>query len=430
LKPPPSVSIELAGDPPPSGLAALFDQPIPTGHTSQLTDLAFSPDGATILTGSYDSTARRWDAATGRSKGATPWLRGSVMSAILAPDGRSAYVGTQLNNFNFGERGAKETLLSMVYRWEFATGKVTRILKDQDTSVLRMSLSPNGRRLAVVSMGNGLEYQPTKANPLNYTFVSRNQPMTGIWDTTTGELLTRLPATPQYYNAAVPEFSPDGRTILYSAGQRNELGIYDAATGERRRPLLNTSDPNWSQWSSTVFSPDGRSVAARRLGTGTVWFWSPATGDLLGSYPIPDGNRGGETILRFTPDSKRVVVGSDRVVHVVDVATRALERTLRGHDAKVNAVALSKDGSRLLTGSDDKSAILWELATGRILAVYKGHSAPVTQVAYSPDGTRVATAAADPVARVWPVDLIPVFEKRKPRELTQQERDRFELPAK
>jgi WD40 repeat protein len=197
-----------------------------------------------------------------------------------------------------------------------------------------------------------------------------------------------------------------------------------------RRPLLNTGDPNWSQWSSAVISPDGRTVAARRLGTGTVWFWAPATGDLLGSFAIPDGNRGGETILQFTADSKRVVVVSDRLIHVVEVSTRGLERTLRAHDAKVNAVVLSPDGSRLLSGSDDKSAILWDLATGRILAVYKGHVGPVTLVAFSPDGTRVATASNDPVARVWPIDLVPVFEKRKPRELTQQERDRFELPSK
>lgn len=42
----------------------------------------------------------------------------------------------------------------------------------------------------------------------------------------------------------------------------------------------------------------------------------------------------------------------------------------------------------------------------------------------------MATVSIDPLARVWPVDLIPEFEKRKPRELTPQERDRYELPAR
>jgi hypothetical protein len=42
----------------------------------------------------------------------------------------------------------------------------------------------------------------------------------------------------------------------------------------------------------------------------------------------------------------------------------------------------------------------------------------------------MATASTDPLARVWPVDLIPEFDRRKPRELTPQERDRYELPAR
>ena len=115
---------------------------------------------------------------------------------------------------------------------------------------------------------------------------------------------------------------------------------------------------------------------------------------------------------------------------MLDVATRRGWQLLRGHEAEVNAVAFSPDGSRLLTGSDDHSAILWDVATGRILAVYKGHPGPVHLVAYSPDGARVATASTDPLARVWPVDLLPEFEQRKPRELTPLERQRYELPAK
>jgi WD40 repeat protein len=158
-----------------------------------------------------------------------------------------------------------------------------------------------------------------------------------------------------------------------------------------------------------------------------VWFWDAATGAVLGSYR---GALSSPQVLRFSPDSKRLAVAADRTVLVLDVAARGPVQHLRGHEAGVKAVAFSPDGSRLLTGSDDRSAILWEVGTGRVLAVYKGHPGPVKAVAYSPDGRRVATGSTDNLARLWPVDLLPEFDRRKPRELTAQERGRYELPAR
>jgi WD40 repeat protein len=67
----------------------------------------------------------------------------------------------------------------------------------------------------------------------------------------------------------------------------------------------------------------------------------------------------------------------------------------------VTSVALSADGGRLVTGSADETARLWNTRTGEELRVLRGHSDSVVAVAFSPNGARVATASEDATARVW-----------------------------
>jgi WD40 repeat protein len=49
----------------------------------------------------------------------------------------------------------------------------------------------------------------------------------------------------------------------------------------------------------------------------------------------------------------------------------------------------------------DYTARLWDAATGKAVATLAGHIAAVTAVAFSPDGTRVVTGSGDNTARLW-----------------------------
>jgi serine/threonine protein kinase len=76
-------------------------------------------------------------------------------------------------------------------------------------------------------------------------------------------------------------------------------------------------------------------------------------------------------------------------------------KTLRGHLNAVSSVAVSPDGQRIVTGSWDDTAKVWDAASGKDLLTLKGHIDWVRSVAFSPDGRRIATGSDDRTAKVW-----------------------------
>jgi WD40 repeat protein/serine/threonine protein kinase len=105
--------------------------------------------------------------------------------------------------------------------------------------------------------------------------------------------------------------------------------------------------------------------------------------------------------LAFSADGTRLASGSaDRTARLWDVATGRELRTFKGHTAGVEGVALSPDGTRLATASHDGTVKVWD-AAGRELHTLKGHRGAVVGVAFSPDGARLASAGNDWTVRLW-----------------------------
>ena len=82
---------------------------------------------------------------------------------------------------------------------------------------------------------------------------------------------------------------------------------------------------------------------------------------------------------------------------------RLWHRTLTeplAHNDKINWAAFSKDGARVVTASEDRTARIWDAETGQLLREL-WHGGGVLSAAFSADGARVATASKDWTAWIW-----------------------------
>ena len=69
----------------------------------------------------------------------------------------------------------------------------------------------------------------------------------------------------------------------------------------------------------------------------------------------------------------------------------------------MQAVAFSPDGTTLATGSQDRTAKLWNVGTRENTVTFREHTDRVSSVDFSPDGRTLATGSADRTVKVWAV---------------------------
>ena len=81
----------------------------------------------------------------------------------------------------------------------------------------------------------------------------------------------------------------------------------------------------------------------------------------------------------------------------------SLQRALPRHEGAIRALAVTPDGSRLVTGGDDHTIRIWNLTSGRLERTLQGHIDSVRAVAVTPDGRRIVSGGTYDVVRVWDV---------------------------
>src|SRR5262249_46323149 len=93
-------------------------------------------------------------------------------------------------------------------------------------------------------------------------------------------------------------------------------------------------------------------------------------------------------LVAFSADSKSVwFAGADSTIKRLEIASRSVVQTLRGHASKVAAIALSRDRSLLLSASREGELKLFDVKTGDVLST-QVIEANMKAIGISPDGKR------------------------------------------
>ncbi len=112
-----------------------------------------------------------------------------------------------------------------------------------------------------------------------------------------------------------------------------------------------------------------------------------------------EGHTSGVLSVAVSSDGSALVSASDdKTIKVWDLRTGACLRTLEGHAV---SVALSGDGSTLVSASNDKTIKVWDLSTGACLRTLEGHTNSVNSVALCGDGITLASGSDDSTIKVW-----------------------------
>lgn len=356
------------------------------GHTGSIGQAFVSAENSRILSVSSDGTARTWDI-------------GPEPSALQIPESPAVTVlnseGTRLLTTSYNEAVARI--------WDLRSGREVLRLTGHAGSVVAATFSRDGTRV----------------------LTGDSEGVALVWNALTGQ---RLQTFSGHAGGAVrvASFNSDATRAVTAANEDRMVRIWDVSSGRELSSFQRTSVVG------AKFSPDDAFILtvgdAYDHATLPVQAWDGASARAIeGGALLEDFPSGNLAAAAFSPDLSRIVVADGGAARVWDIASGRQLVALVGHQTveqtsptfalirqppralHIASVAFSSDGNRIVTGSEDGSARVWDAMTGRQLARF-GAVAPANQfsfpddmqtASFSNDGSRVVTSDRSGRVRVW-----------------------------
>ncbi len=370
-------------------------------HLERVFSVAFSPDGKLVAGGSYLGI-KLWDIETGEDlsvlEGGIKIIAGSI---AFSPDG-ATLVSASADRFG-GTRGT-------VTLWDVETGKDLATLHGHTERIPAVAFSPDGTTIASALRDGTVKLWNIKTgenihtyrgggysvafSPDAKTLASAGWRDIKLWEVATHKNISTIPIRGERINGLA--FSPDSKGLAWGTGDQVQLRkhVSKSLFGFMNRNAT-TLKGHKDEIRSVAFSPDGK-ILASSVRHGTVKLWDTETGANIATLE----GAGGPVV--FSPDGKLLASsGGVQEIKLWDLETRTDIMALRGNAGAVFDLAFSPDGTTLVSGEGFGTIKFWDVATGENITTLEGHTGIVFSVEFSPDGETLASGSQDGTVLLW-----------------------------
>jgi WD40 repeat protein/nucleoside phosphorylase len=198
-------------------------------------------------------------------------------------------------------------------------------------------------------------------------------------------------------------FSHNGKYVV-TGSYDSTVKIWNADSGKNLKTLLSSRNyPKGHKTGvlSVSFSPDDKFVITScSNGDSLIRIWNWKTEKVVEEIRTPN-NKGANSVA-FSSNGNFIAVGAVDTVYLYD-RIKKKGHVIGKHDAKnanITSIAFSCTGDSLITGSDDKTCILWNIR-GDKLKTLRGHDSMITTVCFTPNSKQILTGSSDSTIKLW-----------------------------
>lgn len=194
------------------------------------------------------------------------------------------------------------------------------------------------------------------------------------------------------------QFSPDGSKL--AVGRYQWVQLWDLGT----RKVIQDLEPHSDAVRCLKFAGDGKTLFAGGglpSQNGELHVWDIESGEQI---QVVDCHADTIEGVAVSADGSRVLTASmDEQISVIALDSGDIERTLTQHIDRVFGIDFRADGKYFVTSGKDKNVKIWNAQTYEVLVNFDQNDAAVYSVAFAPEGDMIVSGSADTVLRSWRV---------------------------